>query len=110
MLEHKKKQRTPILKNPSSRKDIKISLSQSKKPPTKKKMKYMTQQNNAKDQMERKERAAAAEAESTLVDAVAQETERRSMKRSSKAANQRGWYSSTRAWTSGRVDVYTRWK
>ena len=40
--------------------------------------------------MERKNAAAAAEAESTLVDAVAQETERRSMKRSSKAANQRG--------------------
>ena len=46
--------------------------------------------NNAKDQMERKNAAAAAEAESTLVDVVAQETERRSMKRSSKAANQRG--------------------
>ena len=40
--------------------------------------------------MERKNAAAAAEAESTLVDAVAQETERRSMKRSSKVANQRG--------------------
>ena len=40
--------------------------------------------------MERKNAAAAAEAESTLVDAVAQETERRSMKRSSKAENQRG--------------------
>ena len=39
--------------------------------------------------MERKNAAAAAEAESTLVDAVAQETERRSMKRSSKVANQR---------------------
>ena len=39
--------------------------------------------------MERKNAAAAAEAESTLVDAVAQETERRSMKRSSKAENQR---------------------
>ena len=45
--------------------------------------------NNAKD-VERKNAAAAAEAESTLVDAVAQETERRSMKRSSKVANQRG--------------------
>ena len=45
--------------------------------------------NNAKDQMERKN-AAAAEAESTLVDAEAQETERRSTKRSSKAENQRG--------------------
>ena len=40
--------------------------------------------------MERKNAAAAAEAESTLVDAEAQETERRSTKRSSKAENQRG--------------------
>ena len=44
--------------------------------------------NNAKDQVER-ENAAAADAESTLVEAVAQEIERRSMKRSSKVANQR---------------------
>ena len=39
--------------------------------------------------MERKNAAAEAEAESTLVDAEAQETERRSTKRSSKAENQR---------------------
>ena len=41
--------------------------------------------------MERKT-AAAAEAESTLVDTVAQETERRSTMRSSKADNQRGGF------------------
>ena len=40
--------------------------------------------------MERKNAAAAAEAESTLVDTEAQETERKSTKRSSKAENQRG--------------------
>ena len=45
--------------------------------------------NNAKDKMERKNAAAAAEAESTLVETVAQETEGRSTKRSSKAGNQR---------------------
>ena len=45
--------------------------------------------NNAKDQVKRENAAAAAEAESTLVDAVAQEIERRSMKRSSTVANQR---------------------
>ena len=45
--------------------------------------------NNAKEQVKR-ENAAAAEAESTLAEAEAQETERRSMKRSSTAANQRG--------------------
>ena len=48
----------------------------------------MTQKNNAKDQVER-ENAAAAETESTLVEAVAQEIESRSMKRSSTLANQR---------------------
>ena len=40
--------------------------------------------------MERKNVAAAAEAESTFVETVAQETEGRSTKRSSKADNQRG--------------------
>ena len=60
------------------------------KPPPKKKMKYMTQEINAKDQMERKNAAAAAAAESTLVDAEAQETERRSMIRSSTVTDQQG--------------------
>ena len=45
--------------------------------------------NNAKDQVGRENAAAAAEAESTLVEAVAQEIERRSIKRSSKITNQR---------------------
>ena len=45
--------------------------------------------NNAKDHVERENAAAAAEAESPLVEAVAQEIERRSMKRSSTVANQR---------------------
>ena len=51
--------------------------------------KYDTR-NNAKDQMEKKNAAAATEAESTLVETVAQEIERRSMKRSGKVANPRG--------------------
>ena len=42
--------------------------------------------------MERKNAAAAAEAESILVETVAQETEGRSTKRSSKADNQRGGF------------------
>ena len=46
--------------------------------------------NSAKDKMERKNAAAAAEAESTLVETVAQETEGRSKKRSSKDDSQRG--------------------
>ena len=45
--------------------------------------------NNAKEQVKRENAAAAAEAESTLAEAEAQEIERRSMKRSSTAANQR---------------------
>ena len=45
--------------------------------------------NNAKDQVERENADAAAEAENTLVEAAAQEIERRSMKRSSKVANER---------------------
>ena len=43
-----------------------------------------------KDQVDRENAAAAAETESTLVEAVAQEIESRSMKRSSTVANQRG--------------------
>ena len=65
-----------------------MSGEKTKKPPPKKNEVHDTR-NNANDQMERKNAAAAAEAESTLVDAVAQETERRSMKRSSKVDNQR---------------------
>ena len=45
--------------------------------------------NNAKDEVER-ENAAAAESESTLAEAVTQAIERRNMKRSSTAENQRG--------------------
>ena len=61
-----------------------------KKAATKKENEVHDTRNNAKDQMERKNAAAAAGAESTFVDAEAQETERRSTMRSSKAENQRG--------------------
>ena len=88
MLNTRKKQRTPILKCPSSRKNIKKSLTQ-KKAAAKKEHEVHDTRNNAKDQVERENAAAAAEAESTLVEAVAQEIERRSMKSSSKVANQR---------------------
>ena len=88
MLNTSEKQRTPILKYPSSKKDIKKSLTL-KKAAAKKGNDVHDTRNNAKDQVERENAAAAAEAESTLVEAVAQEIERRSMKRSSTAANQR---------------------
>ena len=63
-----------------------------KKPPPKKKTKHMNDtRNDAKDKME-KNAAAAAEAESTLVDTVAHETESGSKKRSSEADNLRGGF------------------
>ena len=89
MLNTSKKQRTPILKCPSSKKDVKKSLTQQKKAAAQKGNEVHDTGNNAKDQVERENAAAAAEAESTLVEAVAQEIERRSMKRSSTVANQR---------------------
>ena len=52
-------------------------------------MKYMTQEIMQKIKWKEKN-AAAAEAESTLVETVAQDTEGRSTKRSSKADKQRG--------------------
>ena len=58
----------------------------------------------AKDQVERENADAAAEAESTLVEAVAQEIERRSMQRSSKVANQRGGIAQLE---HGRLDGWT---
>ena len=61
-----------------------------KKAAAKKEIEAHDTRNNAKDQMERKNAAAAAEAENTLVETVAQETEGRSKKRSSKDDNQRG--------------------
>ena len=69
-------------------KDTKKSLTQKKAAAIKGNEVHDTR-NNAKDQVKRKS-AAAAEAESTLAEAEAQEIERRSMKRSSTAANQRG--------------------
>ena len=55
-------------------------------------MKYMTQEIMQKIKWKERMPPAAAEAESTLVDTAAQETERRSTKRSSKADNQRGGF------------------
>ena len=108
MLNTRKKQRTPILKCPSSRK-ISRNRGHNKKAAAKKENEVHDTGNNAKDQVER-ENAAAAEAESTLVEAVAQEIERRSMKRSSKVANQRGGTAQHEhrrqdGWTSTPVEV-----
>ena len=89
MLNTKEKLRTSILKNPELEERYQDIIDTIKKAAAKKENEVHDTRNNAKDQVERKNAAAAAEAESTLVDAVAPETERRSMKRSSKVANQR---------------------
>ena len=89
MLNTSKKQRTPILICPSSKKDVKKSLTQEKKTAAKKVTEVHDTVNNAKDQVERENAAAAAEAETIFLEVVAQEIERRSMQRSSTVANQR---------------------
>ena len=89
MLNTRKKQRTPIIEKSEFEERYQDIIVTIKKAAAKKENEVHDTGNNAKDQMKRKNAAAAAEAESTLVDAVAQETER-SMKRSSKAENQRG--------------------
>ena len=68
-----------------------------KKAAAKKENEVHDTRNNAKDSMERKNAAAAAETESTPVETVAQETEGKSTKRSSKADNQRGAAAATEA-------------
>ena len=69
-----------------------------KKAAAKKENEVHDTRNNAKDQTERKNAAAAAaEAESTPVETVAQETEGRSTMRSSTVTNQRGAAEATEA-------------
>ena len=89
-IEQTKKDKNINIENPELEEryqDIIVTL---KKAAAKKENEAHDTRNNAKDQMERKNAAAAAEAESTLVETVAQETEGRSKKRSSKDDNQRG--------------------
>ena len=89
-IEHTKKDRSINIENPEleeRHQDIIVTI---KKAAAKKEIEAHDTRNSAKDQMERTNAAAAAEAESTPVETVAQETEGRSMKRSSKVDNQRG--------------------
>ena len=88
-VEHKKKAKNTNIEKSELEERYQDIIDTIKKAATKKENEVHDTRNNAKDQVERKNAAAAAEAESTLVDVVAQETER-SMKRSSKVANQRG--------------------
>ena len=85
-IEHTKKDKNINIENPELEEryqDIIVTI----KKAAAKKENELHDTNNAKDQMERKNAAAAAEAESTLVDTAAQETEGSSTKRSSKAGN-----------------------
>ena len=89
-VEHKKKAKNTNIEKSELEERYQEIVDTLKKAAAKKENEVFDTRNNAKDQVEKEISAAAAEAESTLVDAVAQETERRSMKRSSKVANQRG--------------------
>ena len=89
-VEHKRKAKNINIEKSELEERYQDIVVKKKKAAAKKENEIHDTRNNAKDQMERKNAAAAAEAESTHVDAEAQETERRSTKRSSKAENQRG--------------------
>ena len=90
ILNTQKKTKTSILKTPELEERYQDIIVTIKKAAAKKEIEAHDTRNNAKDQMERKNAAAAAEAESTLVDTVAHETEGSTTKRSSKAGNLRG--------------------
>ena len=89
-VEHKRKAKNISIEKPELEEryqDIIVTIT---KAAAKKENEVHDTRNSAKDQMERKNAAAAAEAESIFVETVAQETEGRSKKRSSKVDNQRG--------------------
>ena len=89
-VEHKKKAKNTNIEKSELEERYQEIIGTIKNAAAKKENEVHDTRNNAKDQVERKNAAAAAEAESTLVGAEAQETERISMKRSSKVANQQG--------------------
>ena len=97
--EHEQAEKTSILKCPSSKKDTKKSLAQLRGAAATKGNEVHDTRKNAKAQVKR-ENAAATEANRTLEEAEAQEIERRSMKRSSTVANQRGVPARQDGWTS----------
>ena len=87
---HKKKAKNTNIEVSELEKRYQEIVDTIKKAAAKKENEVHDTRNNAEDQVERENAEAAAEAESTHVEAVAQEIERRSMKRSSKVVNQRG--------------------
>ena len=90
-IEETKKDKNINIENPELEERYQDIIVTIKKAAAKKENEAHDTRNNAKDrmEMERKNAAAAAEAESTFVETVAQETEGRSKKRSSKDDNQR---------------------
>ena len=87
-VEHTKKRDKNInIENPELEERYQDIIVTIKKAAAKKENEVHDTRNNEKDQMERKNAATATEAESTPVETVAQETEGRSTKRSSKADN-----------------------
>ena len=109
-VEHKKKAKNTNIEKSELEERYQDIIDTIKKAAAQKENEVHDARNNAKDQVERKNAAAAAEPESTLVGAEAQETERRSMKRSSKVANQRGGIAQHEHRRQDGVDVYTPWK
>ena len=88
-VEHKKKAKNTNIEMSELEERYQDIIVTIKKAAAKKENEAHDTRNSAKDKMERKYAAAAAEAESTLVEIVAQENEGRSKKRSSKDDNQR---------------------
>ena len=90
-VEHTKKDKNIIFEKSELEEryqDIIVTL---KKAAAKKENEVHDTRNNSKDQVERQNAAAAAEAESTFAETVAQETERRIMKRSSSSKPTEGF-------------------
>ena len=87
-VEHKEKAKNTNIEKSELEERHQAIIDTIKKAAAKKKMKYMTQEITRKIKWTEKNAAAAAEAESTLVETVAQGTEGRSKKRSSKVDNQ----------------------
>ena len=100
-VEHEQKAKNTNIEMSELEERYQVIVDTKKKAAAKKGNEVHDTENNAKDQVERENAAAAAETVSSFVEAVAQEIESRSMKRSSTVANQRGFQLSLR------IDVRT---
>ena len=111
MLNTKEKAKnTNIEKSELSRKRYQDIIITMKKVVVKKENEVHDTRNNAKDQMERKNVAAAAEAESTLVDAEAQRDRKKKHEAQQQSRKPTGGIAQHENRRQGRKDVYTPWK